>query len=590
MSALNGIYTVMRVWSVTRYFYRAFIRTHILYIMFVSCLALLGSGLGAVLPWAIKVFLDQVVRDGNDALFARIVCIIFGVLCARFFIGLWKERSVYYIVESVICVVRERVFMAMQALSVRFFHENTCGEIVARIISDVDSVQRFLVLVVSDLLSAVCSFVIIACVMGCLNIKLALCMFVFVPVFCAVYIRYVERFHMCARDVREHTAGLAGIISEMVQGIRIIKGYHLYAHERDRFADKQVQLFDVAIKTHRLRSFLWVFADFATAGGLTLLLCVGVYDCMNGTMTVGALMAFYAYAGMLFVPMVHIASMSNYFQEAYVSVERISRMLEMEQKEVMFSGTVMLRHCRGDIRFDHVSFAYDQSNMVLNDVCFHVRAGERVAIVGASGAGKSTIVNLLLRFYDPTFGSVFIDGHDLRSLDHAAYRSNISMVLQDDFLFSGTIRDNLVYGAWGVSDDEMVRAAHYARAHSFIMALPKGYDTIIGERGMQLSGGQRQRISIARALLRKARIMIFDEATAAVDSATELLIHHAIAQYNTAVTTFIIAHRFATIYQADTIIMLENGSVVGAGSHQILLQTSDAYRMLYNSQCSDFVA
>jgi ABC-type multidrug transport system fused ATPase/permease subunit len=334
-----------------------------------------------------------------------------------------------------------------------------------------------------------------------------------------------------------------------------------------------------------------MMSEFFSSLGLVTLIWFGARLVFSGRLSVGTLMAFYSYLGMLFYPVIKMVIINNYYQEAAASLERINRVLAEEPKIEEPKHPIQLERIKGNIKFADVSFSYDNHREVLSEVNLEVKESEVLALVGKSGSGKTTLINLLLRFYEPTKGAIFIDGYNLKKLALKSYRSQIAMVLQDDYLFSGTIRENILYGQPEASESDVVRVAELANAHQFIVELSNGYDTQIGERGIKLSYGQRQRISIARAILRNPAILILDEATSSVDSQTErLIIEGAYKNLMHGRTTFVIAHRLSTITYADKIVFIKDGRITETGRHFELLDKKGSYWRIWLEQTKDTTA
>lgn len=371
-----------------------------------------------------------------------------------------------------------------------------------------------------------------------------------------------------------------------MNGIKIVAGFARERYEANRFALLQKDILSTSMKAHRFGIVLWMGAEFIGSVGLLFILWFGTTSVFFGRLTPGELMAIYTYLGILFFPIVKLAIVNNYYQEAVSSFGRIDKILSLRPKVKSSYASLKPRYLRGEIRFEDVSFKYEtSSDMVLSNVSLHIKGSETIALVGRSGAGKTTLINLILRFYDPCTGEIFIDRYNLKDLDITHYRSKIGIVLQDDYLFNGTIKENILYSKPPATEDELIKAAKMAYAHNFIINLPDGYNTVIGERGVRLSYGQRQRISIARAILREPVILILDEATSNVDSESErIIIKQAYRNVMCGRTTIIIAHRLSTVTCADRIFFIENGKISESGSHSELLKHKGNYWRLWMQQ------
>ncbi|MCG8431252.1 MAG: ABC transporter ATP-binding protein/permease [Candidatus Omnitrophica bacterium] len=548
---------------------------------------LMTSLLGLVLPWALKVVIDEIIA-GRDRTLLNLVCAgLFVTFLLKFLLGYVREYLLTFIGEHVIADLRYKVYVHLQRLSVTYFENTPAGRVISGIIGDIDRIRVFLFGGLVDFVYSALDVVFVAVILCLLDIRLAALSFVYIPICALSYLKLSPRLQARHARVREEYAQLTGRLNEVFSGIRIVAGFAKERDEAESFLSKQRKIISASLESHRLGILLWTGAEFLTSLGLLAVLWLGALAVFRGSLTAGELVAFYTYLGMLFFPVVKMSVINPVYQEASASLSRIDAVLREEPLVETGLTPPAPDKLAGDITFEHVSFAYHKGKPVLTDIDFHAEPGECTAIVGKSGAGKSTLISLILRFRDPMSGRVLVDGHDLRDLDLHAYRSRVALVLQDDYLFSGSVRENILYASSGVSQQQMREAARSARAHEFISGLPEGYDTMIGERGVKLSLGQRQRISIARAILRDPEVLILDEATSSVDSETERsIIEEAYSDLVRGRTTFIIAHRFATVVHADRILFLEEGRIVEQGRHEELLKRRGRYYQLWSKQVS----
>jgi subfamily B ATP-binding cassette protein MsbA len=375
-------------------------------------------------------------------------------------------------------------------------------------------------------------------------------------------------------------------LQDSLSGIMVIKSFAREDYEYDRFAREAEEVYDMRVNVIRMWTGFFRLITVSSGIGVYTVLAVGgwIHITNPASLSLGTLFAFAAYIGMFYQPVSNIARVNDTIQRALAAADRIFEVLHTEPDLVDAPDAIEMPPIKGAVTFENVSFAYSSGEEVLKDINLHAEPGQIIAIVGRSGAGKTSFVNLIPRFYDPTRGRVLIDGIDVRTVKQQSLRRQIGMVLQDTFLFNGTVRENLLYGKLDATEEEMIEAAKAAYADSFIREMPNGYDTEIGERGIKLSGGQKQRIAIARAILADPRIMILDEATSSVDSESEYYIHRAMDQLMQGRTTFVIAHRLSTIRHADIIVTLESGRVVEIGDHNTLMERNGTYSHLYEAQ------
>ncbi|HIE52610.1 MAG TPA: ABC transporter ATP-binding protein [Armatimonadetes bacterium] len=488
--------------------------------------------------------------------------------------------------EGFVMDLRVRLYEHLQRLSLSYYESRQTGDIMARVSGDVGAMQNLLTHASDTLISDVLNLVITIGIMLYLSWRLTLVALLPVPVLVVSIYFFARIIRPLYRQIRDRLGDINARLQDNLSGIRVIKGFTREGFEAQRFAQDNREYYDLSIRGIRLWTRFFPAMQFVQGLGGLSVLGYGAYLMLQPkpTVSVGDLFAFTMYVGQFYHPIGSLFRIYNTVLQAFSAGERVLEVLD-EMPEVQDAPeAVDLPPLRGHVRFENVSFRYPTGDQVLSNINLEAKPGEMVALVGRSGAGKSTIINLIPRFYDPTEGRVLIDGYDLRAVTQRSLRRQIAMVLQDTFLFNGTVKENIRYGRLEATDEEIVEAAKVANAHEFIIELPEGYDTEIGERGVKLSGGQKQRLSIARAVLANPRILILDEATSMVDTESEILIQQALAELMKGRTTFVIAHRLSTIKRADKIVALENGRIVEQGRHEELLARGGAYAAMYALQ------
>ncbi|MFH1867326.1 MAG: ABC transporter ATP-binding protein [Candidatus Omnitrophota bacterium] len=546
---------------------------------------LIANLLGLAFPWAMKIIIDEVLVNKSLFLLNLLAAGLVIIFILKAFFGYIREYLSSFIGENVVCDLRNRILWHLQRLSVRYIENTSTGKIISGVIGDVESIREFLFGGALDFVYSFFNVVFVLAILFLMDWRLTLISIIYLPAFGLCFLKLSPRLREKHRIVRDKYAELTARLNEVFSGIRVVTGFARNEYEVDRFDLKQREIFKASIQSHRLGILLWMGSEFISSLGLVTLIWFGAREVFAGHITAGSLVAFYSYLGMLFFPVVKIMIINDYYQEAAASMERINEVLAEEPRIKETKNPVLLNKIKGDIRFKDVSFSYDGKREVLRDINLEVKESEVIAFAGKSGAGKTTLINLLLRFHDPEKGAIYIDGYDLRGLELKSYRSKIAMVLQDDYLFDATIRENILYGRPDASREEIIKTAESANAHQFISELTDGYDTMIGERGIRLSFGQRQRISIARALLRNPSILILDEATSNVDSETErLIVDEAFKSLMRGRTTFVIAHRLSTITYADRIVFIDKGRITETGRHLELLAKKGAYWRMWQEQ------
>jgi ABC-type multidrug transport system fused ATPase/permease subunit len=536
-------------------------------------------------PWLIKVLIDDVIQAGKT----HLLSLVFAGLCAAYVLrnicASTRIKLNNSLEQQIVHDLHVQVFAALQRLSISFFENRPTGEIMSRVLNDTEHMQRIFVDGFEEIITAGLTLIGIMTVLFWLNWKLALLALVPIPLLILGAIAFTKRIHKHYRKIRKGSAELNALLQDSLAGIRETMGYNRQAYEQDRFDRKSDQCRRETLKAMYLWSYYSPGMMLVGSLGGALVLWSGAQEVLRTHLSVGELVMFMSYLALFYVPINQIHSVNHMLQHALAASERVFEVLDIVPDVKDQPGVrIPVARLTGEIEFRHVHFYYRPEAPILDDVSLIVRSGERVALVGPSGAGKSTTLKLLTRFYDVTGGEITIDGHDLRAMPVAFLRSQIGLVQQEPFLFNGTVRENLLYGNLSASHDEVVAAAKAARADEFIVNLPEGYDTWIGERGVKLSVGQRQRVSIARVLLKDPPIVMFDEATSNIDTETEVKIREALDELTKGRTTIVIAHRLSTVHGMDRIIVVDHGRVVEDGPHEVLMGRGGLYAGLYEAQ------
>src|SRR5262252_6947656 len=571
------------------------------WIIIIVLAMLVETAMSLAAPWPLKVILDNVVgshkapgwldslRDalvGDNKLALAAVAGILTVLIAA--LGAVASYIDNYYTESVGQWVahdlRMRVYDHLQHLSLGFYDTHQTGVLLSTITDDIKTIQNFASSSTLDILVDLLTIIGMLGIMLWLEFDFALVAVAVSPFLLLFVARLNRAVKRATHEVRLHQSDIVAVVQQGLESIRVVKAFGRQKLEESRLYDVSYATVDAALKARRVKSLLSPVVTIVVALCTGFVLWRGTALVVGGVMTVGALTVFLAYLAKFFKPVQDLAKMSNTLAQTAVAMERVQAILDTqatvpERPDAREPGAI-----KGAIAFDHVAFGYDPAVPVLRDVNFNIAAGQLVGVVGATGGGKSTVVGLIPRFYDPGAGRVLIDGVDLRDLKLQGLRSNIGFVLQDTVLFRGTVRENIAYGRPDATDEEIIEAAKLANAHEFIVKMPKGYDSLVGERGLTLSGGQRQRIGIARAIIRNAPILILDEPTAALDTESEKLVIDALERLMKGRTVITIAHRLSTIRDAHKIIVLKDGMVFEEGTHDELVQHGGFYAELYRVQ------
>jgi ATP-binding cassette subfamily B protein/subfamily B ATP-binding cassette protein MsbA len=535
-------------------------------------------------PWIIKLVIDTVVRPGNLGPLPWLMGALALAFLGRNVLSGARVRLNNLLEQRVIYDLRREVYGKLQALSVRYYDQRSTGELVSRVTNDTSNLERIFIDGVEALVMAGLTLIGVTVILFTMHWRLALLALIPIPLLIVGATFFTRRVHGLYRAIRHESGRLNAVLQDNLSGIREILAFNRQAHEAERFNTHSRAYCREQLRVSRVWSLYSPTMIFVGSIGTLLVLGFGARDVVAGAMTLGELVAFLSYLALFYVPINQIHSVNHMLQHALASGERVFEVLDAVPEVVEAPAAHVLPRSRGEVAFEGVSFGYRPDVTVLHDVEFRVAPGERVAVVGPSGAGKSTIIKLLLRFYDVGAGRVTVDGWDVRELTLASLRDQIGMVAQEPFLFNGTVRENLAYGRLEAGDEEVEAAARAAHAHEFIAAMPEGYQTLIGERGVKLSGGQKQRLAIARALLKDPPMIILDEATSNIDSETEVQIQDALDRLIVDRTTLIIAHRLSTLRSVDRIIVLDRGRIVETGRHDELLERRGLYATLYDAQ------
>lgn len=554
-------------------------------------LLLLNNGITLATPLILRTVVDRGIRGSSIPVIRSGTLLILGLTLVRgigtFLSGRWTEIAS----QNVAYDLRNRIHEKLQSLSFSYHDRAETGQLLVRAITDVDRVRFLTGRAIVRLVEATTLVIGVGTAMLAMNSRLALVTLTVVPFLVWQAVRMGHRLRPLSLTIQQQTSVLATRLEQNLRGARIVKAFAQERNEIQRFEEENWRLFDLHRLAARVEAFTLPSLTLTAGLGTVVVLLFGGWATAQDQLTVGGLVAFITYVSLLLVPVRRMGNIVAAIAQAVASGERIFEILDARSEVEESPDAYPLKHVRGHIRFEHVSFAYFGRHRVLEDIDFEVQPGEVVALLGATGSGKSTIINLIPRFYDVTSGRITLDGHDIRDITLESLRAHIGIVLQDTILFATTIRENIAFGRPGASEEEIIAAAQAACAHDFIVQMPEGYDTLVGERGVTLSGGQKQRIAIARALLKDPRVLILDDATSSVDTETEAAIQIALARLMQGRTCFVIAQRLSTVRRADLILVLDHGRIAACAhctpersAHEELLHTSSLYAEIYHRQ------
>ncbi|HFG0455151.1 TPA: SAV1866 family putative multidrug efflux ABC transporter [Staphylococcus aureus] len=572
--------------------YLQFVKPYKYRIFATIIVGIIKFGIPMLIPLLIKYAIDGVINNHALTTDEKVHHLTIAIGIALFIfvivrppIEFIRQYLTQWTSNKILYDIRKKLYNHLQALSARFYANNQVGQVISRVINDVEQTKDFILTGLMNIWLDCITIIIALSIMFFLDVKLTLAaLFIFPFYILTVYV-FFGRLRKLTRERSQALAEVQGFLHERVQGISVVKSFAIEDNEAKNFDKKNTNFLTRALKHTRWNAYSFAAINTVTDIGPIIVIGVGAYLAISGSITVGTLAAFVGYLELLFGPLRRLVASFTTLTQSFASMNRVFQLIDEDYDIKNGVGAQPIEIKQGRIDIDHVSFQYnDNEAPILKDINLSIEKGETVAFVGMSGGGKSTLINLIPRFYDVTSGQILIDGHNIKDFLTGSLRNQIGLVQQDNILFSDTVKENILLGRPTATDEEVVEAAKMANAHDFIMNLPQGYDTEVGERGVKLSGGQKQRLSIARIFLNNPPILILDEATSALDLESESIIQEALDVLSKDRTTLIVAHRLSTITHADKIVVIENGHIVETGTHRELIAKQGAYEHLYSIQ------
>lgn len=572
--------------------YLQFVKPYKYRIFATIIVGIIKFGIPMLIPLLIKYAIDGVINNHALTTDEKVHHLTIAISIALFIfvivrppIEFIRQYLAQWTSNKILYDIRKKLYNHLQALSARFYANNQVGQVISRVINDVEQTKDFILTGLMNIWLDCITIIIALSIMFFLDVKLTLAaLFIFPFYILTVYV-FFGRLRKLTRERSQALAEVQGFLHERVQGISVVKSFAIEDNEAKNFDKKNTNFLTRALKHTRWNAYSFAAINTVTDIGPIIVIGVGAYLAISGSITVGTLAAFVGYLELLFGPLRRLVASFTTLTQSFASMNRVFQLIDEDYDIKNGVGAQPIEIKQGRIDIDHVSFQYnDNEAPILKDINLSIEKGETVAFVGMSGGGKSTLINLIPRFYDVTSGQILIDGHNIKDFLTGSLRNQIGLVQQDNILFSDTVKENILLGRPTATDEEVVEAAKMANAHDFIMNLPQGYDTEVGERGVKLSGGQKQRLSIARIFLNNPPILILDEATSALDLESESIIQEALDVLSKDRTTLIVAHRLSTITHADKIVVIENGHIVETGTHRELIAKQGAYEHLYSIQ------
>ena len=545
---------------------------------------IMAAGANLYLPWIIKDMIDDVLMS-KDMLMLNLIAA--GILVVMFTRGVFYYGQSYlvsYVGQRVIIDVRSMLFRKFQKMPLSYYDRQQTGTVMSYITNDVSAMQSAIVDNLIELVTESSILIGSLAMMIYLDWKLSLLTLMTIPLVGFAMKIFGRKLKRSSTVIQERAAEITSLLQESISAIRVVKSFVRETYEIKRFEEQNWRNFQAAMKNVKLSSLLTPTVEFLAAIAVTFIVWFGGYEVVNEVITAGELVAFLTYAVNLANPVKRLSRVYAAIQRAMAAADRVFAVMDLEEKITDVPGAKPLPPIKGQVEFKDITFSYKEGQPALQHISLKAEPGQMIALVGPSGSGKSTIANLIPRFYDVDSGTISIDGHDIRQVTADSLREQIGLVPQETMLFSTSVMENIRYGRLDATDEEVVEAARAANAEEFIKDLPEGYDTRLGERGLNLSGGQRQRLAIARAILKNPRVLILDEATSALDTESEKIVQDALDKLMVGRTSFVIAHRLSTIFNADQIFVVENGHLREHGTHEELLAAGGLYSNLYNIQ------
>jgi len=556
-------------------------RAKVFFIIFLMIIIMIS---GLLTPYLLKISIDKFIKAKN---IKGLVMTTSAVIIINF-IGMLSSRvsiiEMSKITNKILLNIRQELYNHIQKLSFAFFDERPVGKILARVIGDVNSLAELFSSGVTTVIPQFLTVVCVAALMFTMNVKLALLAIIVLPVLCFTMFSIETISRKKWQIYRQKRSNMNGYTHEAFSGVRIIQDFTYEKTSSAKFKFSLKEMLDGFMKAVMFNDFFWPIVEVSWGISTLIIFWYGTKFFQSGEITVGTIVAFISYSDMFWRPIINLASYYNTLITNFAAAERIFDIMDVEPDIIDLESAEIMPKIKGNVEFKNVTFGYEEGTPVLKDVSFKIRQGENIALVGPTGAGKTTITSLVSRFYDCNLGEVLIDGKNVKDVNLYSLRSQMGIMLQDTFLFSDTIKENIRYGKLDATDEEIIAAAKAVSAHEFIMKLEKGYDTEVNERGSRLSVGQRQLISFARALLANPRILILDEATSNIDTATEILVQKGINKLLKGRTSFVIAHRLSTIRDCNKIMVIDDGKIIEAGTHDELMAKKGFYYGLYMAQ------